>query len=145
MVLDLYSRRVVRWSMQATLERSLVIESLQGALSLRHPAAGLICHSDRGRQYASADYHALLSQAGAVCNMSRRGNCYDNAAVVSFFAPPCSGSSSTARRSSRGRRRVPPYSNGSPSGTTESCGIRHSAISVPSTSSDNTISLGRCG
>ena len=49
--------------------------------------AGLICHSDRGSRYASADYQALLSQAGAVCSMSRKGNCYDNAPVESFFAP----------------------------------------------------------
>ena len=72
--------------MQPTLERSLVIDALQGALSLRTPATGLICHSDRGSQYASAGYQALLSQAGAVCSMSRRGNCYDNAPVESFFA-----------------------------------------------------------
>lgn len=85
-VLDLYSRRVVGWSMQATLERSLVIDALQGAVSLRNPAAGLLCHSDRGSQYASADYQALLGEVGALCSMSRRGNCYDNAPVESFFA-----------------------------------------------------------
>lgn len=85
-VLDLYSRRVIGWSMRTTLDRSLVIGALQGALAQRSPAAGLICHSDRGSQYASADYQALLAGAGALCSMSRRGNCYDNAPVESFFA-----------------------------------------------------------
>ena len=85
-VLDLSSRRVVGWSMGPTLDRSLVVEALQGALAQRRPAAGLICHSDRGSQYASGDYQALLHRAGALCSMSRRGNCYDNAPVESFFA-----------------------------------------------------------
>jgi putative transposase len=85
-VLDLYSRRVVGWSIQDRLDRSLVLSALKGALLQRNPEAGLICHSDRGSQYASGDYQALLSGAGAVCSMSRKGNCYDNAPVESFFA-----------------------------------------------------------
>ena len=85
-VLDLYSRRVVGWSMQSTLDRSLVLSALKGALIQRTPEPGLICHSDRGSQYASCDYQELLSGAGALCSMSRRGNCYDNAPVESFFA-----------------------------------------------------------
>jgi transposase InsO family protein len=85
-VLDLYSRRVVGWSLKETLDRSLVLSALQGALMQRNPGAGLICHSDRGSQYASGDYQALLSGAGALCSMSRKGNCYDNAPVESFFA-----------------------------------------------------------
>jgi putative transposase len=85
-VLDLYSRRVVGWSIRDTLDRSLVLSALESALVQRKPGAGLICHSDRGSQYASADYQALLSGAGAVCSMSRKGNCYDNAPVESFFA-----------------------------------------------------------
>jgi putative transposase len=85
-VLDLYSRRVVGWSLKETLDRSIVLSALHGALIQRHPRAGLICHSDRGSQYASGDYQALLSEAGALCSMSRRGNCYDNAPVESFFA-----------------------------------------------------------
>jgi len=84
-VLDLFSRRVVGWSMQATLDRSLVLEALESALGHRRPEAGLIHHSDRGSQYASADFQAALEAAGIVCSMSRRGNCYDNAAVESFF------------------------------------------------------------
>jgi putative transposase len=85
-VLDLYSRRVVGWSMKDSLDRSLVMTALESALQQRNPGAGLICHSDRGSQYASGDYQALLSRVGAVCSMSRKGNCYDNAPVESFFA-----------------------------------------------------------
>lgn len=85
-VLDLYSRRIVGWSLSTTLDRSLVIEALRDALRSRRPPSGLICHSDRGSQYASGDYQKLLEQAGAVCSMSRKGNCYDNAPVESFFA-----------------------------------------------------------
>jgi putative transposase len=85
-VMDLYSRRVVGWSLQDTLDRSLVLAALKSALLQRNPGTGLICHSDRGSQYASSDYQELLSQAGALCSMSRKGNCYDNAPVESFFA-----------------------------------------------------------
>jgi putative transposase len=84
-VLDLFSRRIVGWSTAASLERSLVVRALEGALSQRRPGAGLICHSDRGSQYASQEYQALLAEAGIVCSMSRRGNCWDNAVVESFF------------------------------------------------------------
>ena len=62
------------------------MQALEGALLLRRPNGGLLCHSDQGSQYASGDYQALLKEAGAVCSMSRRGNCYDNAPVESFFA-----------------------------------------------------------
>lgn len=72
--------------MHTTLERSLVIDALRGALALRNPAAGLVCHSDRGSQYASADYQQSPGRAGALCSMSRRSNCDDNAPVESFFA-----------------------------------------------------------
>jgi putative transposase len=93
-VLDLYSRRVVGWSMRETLDRSIVLNAMEGALHQRNPEPGLICHSDRGSQYASGDYPALLTGAGALCSMnpkgvgwmSRKGNCYDNAPVESFFA-----------------------------------------------------------
>jgi transposase InsO family protein len=85
-VLDLYSRRVVGWSIRDTLESPLVLAALEGALARRSPGAGLICHSDRGSQYASGDYQALLTEVGAICSMSRKGNCYDNAPVESFFA-----------------------------------------------------------
>jgi transposase InsO family protein len=84
-VLDLFSRRVVGWSMQAGVDRSLVVNALESALCQRHPQAGLLHHSDRGSQYASSDFQARLFQQGIACSMSRRGNCWDNAPVESFF------------------------------------------------------------
>jgi transposase InsO family protein len=86
-ILDLFSRKVVGWAMKPTLERGLVVSALNRACSQRRPQDGaLICHSDRGSQYASGDYQALLKQCGILCWMSRRGNCFDNAPVESFFA-----------------------------------------------------------
>lgn len=85
-VLDLFSRRVVGWAMAVTLERRLVLDALQMALTSRKPPAGLLCHSDRGSQYASTEYQEALKKAGAICSMSRKGNCYDNAPTESFFA-----------------------------------------------------------
>jgi len=84
-VLDLFSRRVVGWSMQETMDRSLVLSALELAQSQRHPQAGLIHHSDRGSQYASRDFQALLEKTNVVCSMSRKGNCWDNAPTESFF------------------------------------------------------------
>lgn len=85
-VMDLFSRRIVGFSMQKTLERRLVIDALEMALGRRRPEAGLLHHSDRGSQYASGDFQAVLTGAGIVCSMSRKGNCWDNAPVESFFA-----------------------------------------------------------
>ncbi len=85
-VLDLFSRRIVGWAMGATLESSLVLSALEMALRSRQPAAGLLCHSDRGSQYASTQYQQLLKETGIVCSMSRRGNCFDNAPTESFFS-----------------------------------------------------------
>jgi len=84
-VLDLFSRRVVGWCMQARLDRSLVLNALEAALGQRHPGPGFLHHSDRGSQYASAGFQARLAASGIVCSMSRRGNCWDNAPVESFF------------------------------------------------------------
>jgi transposase InsO family protein len=84
-VLDLYSRRIVGWAMSDSLQRQLVIQALQMAILTRQPGPGLIHHSDRGSQYASADYQAVLSDAKMVGSMSRKGNCYDNAPAESFF------------------------------------------------------------
>jgi putative transposase len=78
--LDLFSRRVVGWSMQTRLDRSLVINALESALGQRTPEAGLLHHSDRGSQYASAEFQGGLSERGIVCSMSRKGDCWDNAA-----------------------------------------------------------------
>ena len=85
-VLDLASRRVVGWAMRPTLETPLVLAALQMALTERRPAPGLLHHSDRGVQYASASYQALLAARGLVPSMSRRGDCWDNAVAESFFA-----------------------------------------------------------
>jgi transposase InsO family protein len=85
-VLDLASRRVVGWAMRHTLERGLALDALRMALGQRQPAAGVLHHSDRGSQYASGEYQALLTQHGMTCSMSRKGDCWDNAVVESFFA-----------------------------------------------------------
>lgn len=85
-VLDLATRRVVGWQVGTTLGERLVLAALRQALASRHPAAGWCHHSDRGSQYASRAYRALVRAHGGVQSMSRRGNCYDNAVVESFFA-----------------------------------------------------------
>lgn len=84
-VMDLYSRRVVGWSMDERVTRELAMDALRMAIRQRKPAAGLLHHSDRGVQYASNDYQKLLSQHGMVCSMSRKGDCWDNAAMESFY------------------------------------------------------------
>lgn len=85
-VLDLYSRRVVGWAFGQTLAATLPMAALQMALVQRRPARGLLHHSDRGSQYASADYRALLQAHGLQASMSRVGNPYDNAVMESFFS-----------------------------------------------------------
>lgn len=85
-VLDLYSRRVVGWSMQPYIDRRLVLAALAMAIAARKPAPGLVHHSDRGVQYACDDYRQALAAVGAASSMSRTGNCWDNAPVESFFS-----------------------------------------------------------
>jgi putative transposase len=85
-VIDLFSRRVVGWSMSDDLKAAGVAEALQMAITCRRPDAGtLLHHSDRGVQYACELYRSLLDRHGIAASMSRPGNCYDNAAVESFF------------------------------------------------------------
>jgi transposase InsO family protein len=84
-VMDLYSRAIVGWSMSGSLSSTLAQDALQMAIARRQPDAGLLHHSDRGVQYASADYQTLLSDQQMIPSMSGRGNCYDNAAMESFF------------------------------------------------------------
>jgi transposase InsO family protein len=84
-VLDLFSRRVIGWAMRATLERDVVISALKQALQQRRPIHDLLHHSDRGSQYASLEYQQQLAGAGIGCSMSRRGICWDNAPMESFF------------------------------------------------------------
>jgi putative transposase len=83
--LDLYSRQVVGWAMSAWMTADLVIDALQMARWRRRPGKGLLVHSDRGSQYASGRFQAMLKDQGYICSMSRKGNCWDNAPAESFF------------------------------------------------------------
>jgi putative transposase len=83
--LDLFTRKIVGYSMKNTLQASLVTDALVSAVGNQDIAAGLIVHTDRGSQYASDNYTELLSKNGMTASMSRKGNCYDNAMVESFF------------------------------------------------------------
>ncbi len=84
-VMDLYSRRIVGWSMSRWMSRRIVLAALRMAIDARQPEGTLIHHSDRGAQYTSDDFRNALSRHGIECSMSSSGNCYDNAAVESFF------------------------------------------------------------
>lgn len=84
-VIDLFSRRVVGWSMAEHMKESLVNEALQMGLQRRQPPEGLLHHSDRGVQYASTTYQAKLKSAGITVSMSRKGNCWDNAVMERFW------------------------------------------------------------
>jgi len=84
-ILDLFSRLVVGWAMAPTENEQLVTLALQMALARRHPQVGLLHHSDRGSEYTSLGYQALLAELGIEVSMSRTANCYDNAAMESFF------------------------------------------------------------
>lgn len=84
-VLDLVSRRVIGWSMQATMERTLVIDALTSAIKRRRMTHGTLFHSDRGSQYASEDFRGVLKAHGMNASMSRKAECWDNAVVESFF------------------------------------------------------------
>jgi len=84
-VIDLYARKVVGWAMAPSMPAQLVCDALNMAISQRQPAPGLIVHSDRGSQYASALYQDMLARHSFVCSMSRKGNCWDNAVAERFF------------------------------------------------------------
>jgi len=84
-VMDLFSRKVVGWSMSNRMKSRLVCDALKTAIWQRHPEKGLIVHSDRGSQYASNEYQQLLQANGFIGSMSRKGNCWDNAVIESFF------------------------------------------------------------
>lgn len=85
-ILDLYSRRVVGWSLSTSLSTELPLQALDNALRQRTPGGELLHHSDRGCQYTSSAYRRALAQRGITVSMSRRGNCWDNAVAESFFA-----------------------------------------------------------
>jgi len=84
-ILDLHSRRVIGWAVSNRMKRDLAIRALNMAIALRRPPKGCIHHTDRGSQYCSNDYQKLLRQHGFQASMSGTGNCYDNAAVETFF------------------------------------------------------------
>jgi transposase InsO family protein len=85
-ILDLYSRRLTGWAMSDHINTELILTAWGMALTQRQPPAGLVFHSDRGVQYASYDYRHALEHAQAIASMSRKGNCYDNAAMESFWS-----------------------------------------------------------
>ena len=84
-VLDLFNREVVGWSIKPRMTADIVTDALTMAWFRRKPAPGLIHHSDRGSQYASHAFQAKLAEYGMICSMSRKGNCWDNAPTESFF------------------------------------------------------------
>ena len=85
-IVDLYSRAVVGWAMSETIDRNLCLNALTMAVVARKPKPGLVHHSDRGSQYASADYQRALRDNQMVCSMSRKGDCWDNAVAESFWS-----------------------------------------------------------
>ena len=85
-VMDLYSRKIVGWSMSETITTELALSALKMAVHRRKPPKGLMHHSDRGVQYASHPYQKVLGAHQMVCSMSRKGNCWDNAAMERFFS-----------------------------------------------------------
>ena len=84
-ILDLHSRRVIGWAISSRMKKDLAIRALNMAIALRRPPKGCIHHTDRGSQYCSHDYQEILKKHGLTASMSGKGNCYDNAAVESFF------------------------------------------------------------
>jgi putative transposase len=84
-VLDLFNREIVGWAIKERMSADIVIDALSMACWRRRPEPGLIHHSDRGSQYASAAFQAKLQDYGMLCSMSRKGNCWDNAPTESFF------------------------------------------------------------
>jgi putative transposase len=84
-VLDMFSRKVVGWAMSETMPQELTVAALRMAITNRQPGKGLLHHSDRGSQYAAHAYRRLLDEYGMLCSMSRKGDCWDNAPIESFF------------------------------------------------------------
>jgi len=84
-ILDLFSRKVVGWAMSETMPQELALAAPHMAITRRQPGPGLLHHSDRGSQYAAHDYRRVLDEHGMRCSMSRKGNCWDNASMESFF------------------------------------------------------------
>jgi putative transposase len=108
-VLDLYSRMIVGWAVSALIDRHLVLKALDSALKRRSPGAGLLHHSDQGSQYASEDYQKALEARGITCSMSRRGDCYDNAAMESWFGTLKTELGETFETHAEGKRQLFEY------------------------------------
>lgn len=85
-IMDLYSRKIVGWAMSPHIDTLLVLKALGMALLHRNPPHQVLCHTDRGVQYASSDYRSALARAGLIPSMSRKANCYDNAVIESFWS-----------------------------------------------------------
>ena len=85
-IMDLYSRKIIGWSMKATMAKEIVLDALMMAVWRRNPIKDVIIHSDQGSQYGSDEWQRFCSSNNLVPSMSRRGNCYDNAVVESFFS-----------------------------------------------------------
>jgi putative transposase len=83
--MDLYSRKIVGWHIDCTLKKELVLSALKQAYQCHQPQGSILHHSDRGSQYASNDYQDKLIEYGMKCSRSRKGNCYDNACIESFY------------------------------------------------------------
>jgi putative transposase len=104
-VLDVYSRKVVGWAMDKQIEQALVADALRMALAGRRPGAGVLHHTDRGSQYAAHEYQQLLRKRQMVVSMSRKGDCYDNAVMESFWSSlkaECAGGVYETRAAARG-------------------------------------------
>lgn len=84
-IMDLYRRQIVGWAMDSRMKKELVLDALNQAIGRAGHQRGIIIHSDRGSQYCSNDYQKALSQYGLICSMSRKGNCWDNAPMESFW------------------------------------------------------------
>jgi putative transposase len=105
-VLDLFSRRVVGWSMKSEMTSQLVIDALLMAIWRRGSPKELLHHSDQGTQYTSDDFQRVLAGHGIVCSMSRRGDCWDNAAMESFFSTLKTERTSKSNYTSRDQARA---------------------------------------
>jgi len=105
-IIDLYSRKVVGWTLRERMKASLVCDALDVAVRRRKPPPGLLFHSDRGSQYASSEFRARLARYGMVQSMSRKGNCWDNAVAESFFATLKKEVAHDARFDSKDRARL---------------------------------------
>jgi putative transposase len=105
-VLDLFSRKIVGWSMSAQMTAQLVIDALVMAIWRRGKPIELLHHSDQGSQYTSEDFQRLLAAQGITCSMSRKGDCWDNAAIESFFSTPKTERTGRRRYASRDEARA---------------------------------------